>query len=278
MLSGAIQTIRDGFLSLAYPQECRICSQSVESWNDGVVCSVCWNDKSVTRLFIGEACCIKCNAPLPPLQSFPALAKPSDDLERSEKTELTRVARVTATERYCNQCEAMPFTFARACGAYTGALEANVLFLKSQPHLCRRLREILRQTFATNLKYLLSDVVIPVPLHDARKLERGFNQAELIARAIALHFNLRLDVGTLVRVKNTERHRAGMDALDRMKSVESAFQVTHAKAIQNASVLLIDDVFTTGSTICAAAKTLLETGAAQVQILTISKVTDVANC
>lgn len=118
---------------------------------------------------------------------------------------------------------------------------------------------------------------MPVPLHVRRKLERGFNQAELIARVIASHFDLRLDVATLARSKITERHRAGMDAFDRLKSVEGAFQVTGAPAIRNASVLLVDDVFTTGSTICAAAKTLLEAGAKQVQILTISKVTDVAN-
>jgi ComF family protein len=168
----------------------------------------------------------------------------------------------------------MPFTHARACGAYAGTLEANVLFLKSQPHVCRRLRDILRQTFAANLAYLSSDLVMPVPLHLRRRLERGFNQAELIAGVIAAHFDLRLDAATLVRSKNTERHRAGMDALDRKKSVEGAFRVIDADAIESASVLLVDDVFTTGSTICAAAKTLLAAGAAQVQILTLAKVTE----
>jgi ComF family protein len=168
----------------------------------------------------------------------------------------------------------MPFTYARACGAYAGALETNVLFLKSQPHVCRRLREILRQTYAANLPYVSSDMVMPVPLHPTRRRQRGFNQAELLARVLASHFDLRFDAATLRRSKNTERHRAGMDAFDRMKSVEGAFQVTDADAIQNASVLLIDDVFTTGSTICAAAKTLLEAGAAQVQVLTLAKVTE----
>jgi competence protein ComFC len=277
VLSRAIQTIRDGFLSLTYPQECRICSRAVESWNDGVVCCMCWDDSSITRLFIGQAGCIKCNAPLPVRQSFPSPAKPSGHREPAEKTEGSNAASVHTNERYCRQCETLPFSFARACGAYAGTLEANVLFLKSQPHVCRRLREILCQTFAANLKHLLSDVVMPVPLHATRQLERGFNQAELIARVIASHFDLRLDVRTLGRAKNTERHRAGMDAIDRMKSVERAFQVTRAEAIQQASVLLIDDVFTTGSTVCAAANTLLEAGAAQVQILTIAKVTDAAN-
>jgi competence protein ComFC len=279
VLTRAIHNLRDGFLSLAYPQECRICSRAVESWGDGVICSVCWGEPSITRLFIGQACCLKCNAPLPKPQSFPALAKPSDNLEQIEKTAVSRAAAasIIANEPDCGQCNTMPFTFARACGAYAGGLAANVLFLKTQPHVCRRLRDLLQQTFAANRKHLLSDVVMPVPLHPARKLERGFNQAELIARVIASHFDLRLDVATLKRAKNTERHRAGMDAIDRRKSVERAFQVARAEAIQQATVLLIDDVFTTGSTICAAAKTLLAAGAAQVRILTIAKVTGVVN-
>ena len=167
----------------------------------------------------------------------------------------------------------MPFTFARACGAYAGALEANILFLKSQPHICPRLRQILLQTFTTNTKYLLSDLVMPVPLHITRKLERGFNQAELPARLLTSHFNMQFDNHILKRTQNTERHRAGMDAFERMKSVKGIFQVTRTHELQNASVLLVDDVFTTGSTLCAAAQALLEAGAAQVQILTIAKVT-----
>jgi ComF family protein len=152
-------------------------------------------------------------------------------------------------------------------------LEANLLFLKSQPHICRRLREILLQTFATNQQILASDLLIPVPLHTARRLERGFNQAELLAKIIASHFHLKLNTKALVRAKNTERHRAGMDSLDRMKSVERAFQITDAGSIRNLSVLLIDDLFTTGSTISAAAKTLLKAGATQVKVFTLAKVT-----
>jgi competence protein ComFC len=273
VFSRAIQTLRDGVLSLAYPQECRICSQPVHSWNDGVVCHRCWNNPAITKLFSDSAHCIKCHAPLPASQNFSSPNKPSNAPEPLEKSPLP----LTTNESTCSQCQHMPFTFARACGAYAGALEANVLFLKSQPHVCRRLRDILLQTFAANEKYLLSDVVIPVPLHSTRRLERGFNQAQLLATIIASHFNLQLDNNCLQRSQNTERHRAGMDAFDRMKSVKTAFQVVKTKALQNTSVLLIDDVFTTGSTLCAVTRVLLEAGAAQVRILTLAKVTQARN-
>jgi ComF family protein len=166
----------------------------------------------------------------------------------------------------------MPFHYARSCGAYAGALEANVLFLKSQPHLCRRLRQLLQQTFSTHQEFLQCNVVMPVPLHRDRERQRGFNQAALIARLLAKAFNLRLDCHTLERVKYTEKHGVGMDAHDRAQSVKNAFQVADADAILGVSVLIIDDVLTTGSTISEITKTLLKAGAAEVNLLTVARV------
>lgn len=115
---------------------------------------------------------------------------------------------------------------------------------------------------------------MPVPLHRLRERQRGFNQAAIIARLISREFNLRLDDRSLLRTKPTERHRAGMDAADRAQSVERAFEVARPRLIDGASVLLVDDVHTTGSTICAATHSLLEAGARQVTILTIARVGD----
>lgn len=273
MFNGAIQTLRDGLLSLTYPQECRICSQPVESWNDGVVCAACWDNRQITKLFSNPHACLKCHMPLATGPYLPASESARNHPESSQRNLPPTAPMVEANQASCKQCAAMPFSFARACGAYAGALEANVLFLKSQPHVCRRLRQLLLQTFNANQPYLSSDVVMPVPLHPARRLERGFNQAELLARLVAGHFALRLDASGLQRSQNTERHRAGMDAFDRLKSLKGAFQVSPSKSLQNASVLLVDDLFTTGSTICAAARTLLEGGAARVQVLTLARVT-----
>jgi ComF family protein len=272
VFNGAIQTLRDGILSLTYPQECRICNQPVESWNDGVVCSACWDDRGITRLFTNQPACLKCHKPLATRQQFPSLDRARNQPEPADLPIRTPASLYEAAQASCRQCAPMPFTFARACGAYAGALEANVLFLKSRPHLCRRLRDLLLQTFAANRQFLSADLLMPVPLHAERRLERGFNQAELLARLIARHFRLRLDVNSLERSQNTERHRAGQDAFDRLKSVRGAFRATPSKELQNASVLLLDDVFTTGSTICAAAHTLLEAGAARVQVLTLARV------
>ena len=289
MFQHSLATLRDGLLALTYPQACRLCRQSVDSWNDGVVCAACWNDCSLTKLFGATENCHKCDAPLSPRQTFATLATSSGESESgaallaqnfataNHASDAEAEADEIDQERYCRRCDGLPFAFARACGAYGGALEANILFLKSQPHICRRLRDLLIHRFAAQQHILASDLLIPVPLHTARRVERGFNQAELLAKVIASHFKLRLENQLLIRAKNTERHRAGMDALDRLKSVEHAFHITNPRAIENASVLLIDDLFTTGSTIAETTKTLLAAGAARVNVFTLAKVTDAFN-
>jgi ComF family protein len=111
-----------------------------------------------------------------------------------------------------------------------------------------------------------------VPLHRLRERQRGFNQASVIARLISRALALELDDRSLKRIKPTERHRAGMDASDRAQSVERAFKVVRPSLVEGASVLLVDDVYTTGSTICAASQALLDAGAERVNVLTIARV------
>jgi ComF family protein len=169
-------------------------------------------------------------------------------------------------------CFSAPFTAARACGVYSGALEASILFLKVTPHICPRLRAIIKRTFSEHHIALRSDVVMPVPLHRLRQKQRGFNQAAIVARLISREFGLRLDDRSVMRIKPTERHRAGMDANDRSQSVERAFEVTRRSLIAGTSVLLVDDVYTTGSTISAATQSLIDAGVQQVNVLTIARV------
>jgi len=111
-----------------------------------------------------------------------------------------------------------------------------------------------------------------VPLHRTRERQRGFNQAAIIAKIICREFDLPLDDRALARVKATERHRAGLDAIDRAQSVERAFKTMTPAMIEGLSVLLVDDVYTTGSTVAAATQALIEGGAQQVKVLTIARV------
>ena len=263
MLDRALRTLRDGFVSIAYPANCHICSRPVESIEDGVVCSPCWNDRTITTLLDEVAICSKCGAPLSS-STRAVLRKEFDSSAGSEAASYGR--------GYCGSCKGAPFALARSCGAYAGALEASVLFLKSHPHICATLRRIVCQTVFCHREALAADVVIPVPLHRLRERRRGFNQAKIIARPVSEELGLLLDDRTLVRMRHTERHRAGMDAIDRQRSVEGAFEVVRPRRIEGASVLLVDDVYTTGSTLMSAAGALMRAGASRASALTIARV------
>jgi ComF family protein len=112
-----------------------------------------------------------------------------------------------------------------------------------------------------------------VPLHAERERERGFNQAALLARALAKRTGLKADEWSLKRVAHSARHRAGMDARARRETVEGAFAVARPRLMEGERVLLVDDVYTTGATASACAEALLASGASEVFVLTLARAT-----
>ena len=244
-LSNIASTAFDAALALVYPHPCAVCGASVESRHDGVACASCWD---ATPLFQGdETLCWKCGAP--------SSAKMSNDRRETVR---------------CGRCDEYSFSNARACGLYEGALRASILELKRQPHVALRVAEQLYET-QQHAPLVDAEVIVPVPLHDVRERERGFNQALVLASALARLSHLSLDEHSLVRQSQTRMHRAGMDARARRQSLADAFTVRHPKLIVGKRVLLIDDVFTTGATATACAVELMAAGANKVLVLTIAR-------
>jgi len=240
-----LNSLCDAALALVYPQACAVCGASVESRHHGVACAACWQ---TTRLFTeDDTLCWKCG--------------------------LFTQAAVTREQRQsirCGRCDDEAFSGARACGFYEGALRASILELKRKPHVAARLSRLM---FDAHLREPLNNpnLIIPIPLHPERERERGFNQALLLARELARLSGLAMDEHSVVRRLHTERHRAGMDAKARRKSVAEAFTVRHPKLVAGQQVLLVDDVFTTGATASACAAVLKEAHAAEVFVLTVAR-------
>jgi len=115
--------------------------------------------------------------------------------------------------------------------------------------------------------------IIPVPLSSRRKFERGYNQAQVIAEFLAKSTSTKLNTQSLRRKMNTPMHRVGMDQRARELTLVGAFEVTAPRLIEAAHIVLIDDVFTSGSTASACAAILKKNGAAEVDVFTLARAT-----
>jgi ComF family protein len=113
--------------------------------------------------------------------------------------------------------------------------------------------------------------VIPVPLSRGRRRERGYNQAELIARAVAREAGIPLRARVLRKTKERPP-QAGLSAAARRSNVASAYHARLPLSLRGKSVLLVDDVLTTGATAEAASRALLRAGAGAVDVLTLARV------
>lgn len=113
------------------------------------------------------------------------------------------------------------------------------------------------------------EILVPIPLHARRYRKRGYNQAEVLARELSLLWNIPVDSGCISRVRNTKAQK-GLGAAERKKNLREAFALTREGAEKKyGCILLVDDIYTTGSTAEAAARVFREHGAGRVYIVTV---------
>ena len=152
-------------------------------------------------------------------------------------------------------------------GKYQGGLEKAVRALKFAE--ARVIAAPLGQhlALATRTANWSFDAIIPIPLHGSRVRHRGYNQAELLARAVALELGL----PCLLALKRTRatKQQARLDRAERLKNLEDAFAVQ--KPVAGLEVLLIDDVHTSGSTLTEASLSLIEAGAKRVRLAVLAR-------
>jgi ComF family protein len=176
----------------------------------------------------------------------------------------------------CVACMQSPPVFdkARAALAYDDISRDLILPLKHADRL--EAASLFGRWMANVAKDLISDAdtLMPVPLHWRRLAKRRYNQAAVLAHAIAKHTNLSVDAASLQRPKPSVSQGEMPSARARLKNVARAFTVSNAQkhGVQGRRILLVDDVLTTGATLNACAKALKRAGAGSVSVVTLARV------
>ena len=155
-------------------------------------------------------------------------------------------------------------------------IKTTIQKFKYQPFL-KELSQPLSQLIITHLHLVSNDaflkensVLIPVPLYKSREKWRGFNQAEELAKHISRHFNIPLEKEVLLKTKKT-KEQVRLKKAERARNIIGAFQIKHPQRIKDKGVFLVDDVFTTGSTMEECARVLKQSGAKEVWGITVAR-------
>ena len=123
------------------------------------------------------------------------------------------------------------------------------------------------ESFFSDVTY---EYMLPVPLHPRRLRERGFNQALVLARILSRTYHIPLDRENLIRTRWTQS-QVGLSERERKDNVRGAFAVLHTARITGSTILLLDDIYTSGSTVDECSKVLINAGARKVDILTLAR-------
>jgi ComF family protein len=173
----------------------------------------------------------------------------------------------------CNACLGTRFHFdgALRLGPYDGRLKEVVLRLKhaAGEGLADAVGDLWGVHAGSRLHALGADAVVPVPLHWRRRWQRGYNQSETLAVALAGRLRLPCRSGWLRRMRATPQ-QTQQTPTDRRTNVKNAFHARSRPALQGKTILLVDDVLTTGSTASEAARALREAGARRVVVAVLA--------
>lgn len=183
----------------------------------------------------------------------------------------------TGPSHPCGRCERRPPAFARlrACACYLAREEER----DPLGTAIRALKYGRRRALAATLGAILADRfpfqpgehdrVAPVPMHRARLRERGFNQAALLARAVARRAGAALDLALLCRPRPTEP-QASLREVERRRNLRGALALRRGRRVEGLRILLVDDVCTSGATADACARVLRAAGAASIDVVTLA--------
>ncbi len=230
-----MRKIAEFLLDMLYPKKCPLCHEALKDRNQ-LLCEKC---AEKIRPFSG-ALCMKCGKP------------------------------VKMEEEYCPVCrtDRHYFTEGRSIFPYGEAWRQSLVRFKY--YGCREYGDFYAKAMSVYGKKYLErwkpQLIVPVPLHSAKKRMRGFNQAAYLAEKLSCYTGIPWTDSLVLKIRNT-RSQKKLDAVHRRNNLRNAYEVT--KELDDISILVVDDVYTTGSTMDAMAMCLTDAGAQAVYFLTV---------
>ncbi|MBO8159047.1 ComF family protein [Thermosyntropha sp.] len=183
-----------------------------------------------------------------------------------------RCGKVIPADKFlCQDCSVKepPFAIARAVGPYEDSCRIAIKVLKflGKRNLSVAMGKMMAEVVKGEPRYFPIDLIVPVPASKGHLEQRGFNQTAEMAKSISRQLKIKMDDKVLIRVKETPPQRE-LSKEEREKNLLCAFEVKDKKKIYRKNILLVDDVYTTGSTSRECARTLLGAGAERVAVIT----------
>jgi ComF family protein len=224
-----------------FPPRCSFCAENLAANEPPLICSSCFNQVKM----ISHPLCPRCGIGF---------------------------ATDTGDDHLCSDClqDRGYFTKARSLARYEGMMADLISRFKYRggTRLAKPLGGLLADYVGPDFSFFDYDLILPVPLHTRRLRQRGYNQALLLARMISRKHAIPLDYTSLRRIRPTQP-QTELSGPARRLNIRGAFAVHRGKAVEEKCVLLIDDVFTTGSTVEECARVLVKSGAKRVDVLTL---------
>jgi ComF family protein len=257
-------------LDLIFPNTCPFCESPSE---DREVCKRC-KDHIV---YINERpVCLRCGVPFrvvepSNLDSFTG-SSPGECLADGQPHRVDAVIpRDSADGHFCGRCLRGEFSFlkARSVAYYDGLLRDMLHKFKYNGKLSlgRVLSRLMSENYPNDMEEV--ELIVTVPLHVSKLRRREFNQSVILASGLTGKLGVPLDPFVLVKLRETRPQFEISDEGERRKNVRGVFSLLCSAAIKRKSLLLVDDIFTTGSTVNECARVLLRGGASRVQVLTL---------
>lgn len=230
-------------LGFLYPRCCPVCGKIVMP-KGNKICAGCKEH----LIYIKEPRCKKCSKPI-----------------------------MNEEQEYCFDCSGKNFSYicGRALFEYNKEMKQSISEFKfhaKKEYVDFYVEEML-QHYKTWISDIEPDVILPVPLHKSKRRQRGFNQAELLAKGLGKVLKIPVITDFLIREKNTVPQKL-LDNKERAKNLKHAFKVSDKYSKGNqmlyaSKALLVDDIYTTGTTIDLCSKVLKENGISQVYFMTV---------